>query len=201
MENIDVNMAESRNFLPYKKEFLRYITYYKTCDHSEHFQGRPGLWQMEKITKTFTIENYIHESDLNKSYKTRLIDHLKNTNRVNHLSSVSKHVRNCHDIPSWFHDILPPDPEHLGGDDVLIEVQEQDQHCKVDCPIVDQKQYTCDKCEFNTDHYGSLTNHYRRKHGRKVPKRLCIEICPHCNLEFKELQNHNCKTVRRHVGS
>ena len=168
VENLGMNMAESRNYLPF--EFIQCAASYKTCEHSEGLGGKPFFTKMNALIKDQPLEAFIHESDTLKEYKLMLIEKLREEGLHRELNDAATHIRRYHDIPEWFKKHLPlPLPVEYGP----------------------KKKYACDHCPYSTPNHGDLVKHIGRMHkGTEIPPNTNQEECPFCHIIIKCTRKH-----------
>ena len=168
--NHGMNMAESQNFLPLS--LMKVIATYKTCIDSEKLGGEPLQEQIDELVIDFPPEDFIHESDQNREYKIRLLDHLKKEGKMQMYDDAVLHIKQFHHMPAWFETVLPlaekgHDPKMIPG-----------------------KRYLC-VCKYKTDRYSDFKKHMQRRHtDLEVPLNLSREECPDCHLIIKDLSRH-----------
>ena len=88
-------------------------------------------------------------------------------NDIKHLKEATKHIKNSHVVPQWFHDNL-----------------------NLDQNVEKITSYKCDKCDHQSLHYSNFMKHYRNLHGKAAPSRLTNKECPQCGLNIKDLPSH-----------
>lgn len=163
--NHGMNMAESQNILPVS--LMKVIATYKTCVDSERLGGEPLQEQMDKLLVDFQPEDFIHESDENREYKIRLLDHLKKEGKLKMYDDAVLHIKQFHHMPAWFETVLP-----------LVQEKKQ------------ERRFLC-VCKYKTDRYIDFKKHMERKHpDLEVPFNLTREECPDCHLITKDLSRH-----------
>ena len=168
--NHGMNLAESQNFLPVS--LMKVIATYKTCVDSEKLGGKPLQEQIDELLVDFQPEDFIHESDDNREYKIRLLDHLKKERKMEMYDDVVLHIKQFHHMPAWFETVLPLVPEKIPG-----------------------KRFVC-VCNYKTNRYADFKKHMDRKHkDLEIPNtNLIREECPDCHLITKDLSRHTiCK--------
>ena len=181
VRNHGMNMAESQNFLPLS--LIKVIATYKTCIDSEKFGGKPLQEQMDELVIGFKPDDFIHESDKNREYKIRLLDHLKKEGKMKMYGDAVLHIKQFHHMPAWFELVLP------------LSVKE---HVPEKNPA---KRFSC-FCKYQTNLYGDFVKHRKRRHpDLEVPLNFNREECPDCHLIVKDLSRHViCKGRKKYIN-
>ena len=167
--NMKQNLAESRNILPKHPKYLHHISSSKVCSHTEELNGRPGGKFFRTLIKNLPIQDYIHHSDPNKSYKLELIRYLtKFKDMQQYLPDVLDQIKTSHVVPTVFNLLSPL------------------QHRTVE---IKKKRFMCQKCDYSSDFYSNLNRHSKKSHRCGAPKNKNEVKCKICHSK----SHTNCR--------
>ena len=139
------------------------------CSHTEEFNGRPGGKFFRTLIKNLPIEDYIHHSDPNKSYKLELIRYLtKFKDMQQYFPDVLDQIKTSHVVPTVFNLLSPL------------------QHRTVE---IKKKRFMCQKCDYSSDFYSNLNRHSKKSHRCGAPKNKNEVKCKICHSK----SHTNCR--------
>ena len=166
--NMKQNLAESRNILPKHPKYLHHISSSKVCSHTEELNGRPVGKFFRTLIKNLPIQDYIHNSDPNKSYKLELIRYLtKFKDMQQYLPDVLDQIKSSHVVPRVFNLLSP-----------LQRI-----------PVEKKMRFMCRKCDFSSDFYSNLNRHSKKIHRCRAPKNKNEVKCNICHSK----SHTNCR--------